>query len=512
MISSEWRLHRKHPQTRPPRWSVRWGPVVRVARYWQRLATEQRVVNRSSSRAIRLAFMASGQIVTAVWTAVTMWRREVRTAIKDTSVPRSRLRVAYVGPYPERGGAVSGCAWLIVAGLADLGFEIDCYVEGPLDEPGDELAALPGVRVLWLDTGWRYDRWYSRSTLAKFATGSVSRVFGRRRIAALLEENHLARPYDVVYQFSAMDLYGLRSRLSRLPPLVLHPEVHAAGELRWQKAERSFAARIEPSARRSVVYALLSYRSWRQRRDARAAAAVIAISHIFAGHLARDCAVDESIVTVIPNPIDLDGLSPVVIRSAESQRQILFVGRMSVRKGVEQVVALSHRLVDLAGSVRIDCVGDASLWSDYTPLLGELNSSVAEFLGPMSYDDLTRLVRSADLLIQPSKYEPFGLTVGEALACGVPIVATTEVGAAEDVDSGCCVSIPPNDVSALEHAVRSILDRIAVDEHAIRSLARTEAERLFSPDRVVRQIADVLMRASVRDGARFYVGADGGST
>ncbi len=63
-------------------------------------------------------------------------------------------------------------------------------------------------------------------------------------------------------------------------------------------------------------------------------------------------------------------------------------------------------------------------------MLEDLPTENAEYVGPVSDTEIPGLLRESDVLLQASRYEPFGLTVGEALAAGVPVIATSEVGAA----------------------------------------------------------------------------------
>jgi glycosyltransferase involved in cell wall biosynthesis len=376
---------------------------------------------------------------------------------------------------------------------------VDCYLGGDHDQLPAELRSLPHVRVVNFDTGWRYDRWYSNRNVTKVLTGLGASAWGRRRLASLLAEQHRASPYDVVYQFSTIELFGLRQRLNALPPLVLHPETHAAGELRGMRSERHLAARCEPWWRRRVAEMLLVSRSSKQRRDIQSAQRVIAISRRFGEHLVADYGLDPAHITVVPNPIDLEALRPTT-RSTSQVRHLVFVGRISVRKGVDLIVELSHRLADLEGQVVLDIVGTETLWSDYRPLLADLHPGVARVHGYLERPELIRLLATADVLVHPAAFEPFGLTVGEALACGVPVVATIEVGAAEDVSPECCLLLPPRDIDALEKAVREMLDRLdAGDEAVIRAQARAEAETLFAPRDVASQGLDVLVTTARRE-------------
>jgi glycosyltransferase involved in cell wall biosynthesis len=224
---------------------------------------------------------------------------------------------------------------------------------------------------------------------------------------------------------------------------------------------------------------------------------VVAPSRRFAEHLERDYGVPPERLKVVANPIDLERFVPGAQHTGDSgPLTILFVSRIAVRKGVEVVVALSHRLADLADQVHIEVVGEQSLWSDYRPLLEDLNPRVANYFGGAG-PELPELYRSAALLMQPAHYEPFALTVGEALASGRPVVASDEVGASEGVDSRCCRVFPAGDLDALEMEVRGLVNELRNGAGAeLGRIARSEAERLFDPSTVAARLARVLAAAS----------------
>jgi glycosyltransferase involved in cell wall biosynthesis len=170
------------------------------------------------------------------------------------------------------------------------------------------------------------------------------------------------------------------------------------------------------------------------------------------------------------------------------------LGRIAVRKGIEDVVAVAEELLSRDVEVRIRIVGGPSLASDYTKLLEHLPSENAEYAGPVDASEVPGELARSDVLLAPSKYEPFALTVAEALAEGVPVVATSEVGAIENVDRSVAAEVPPGDVPAMATAIAAMLDRVRREPEELRSKARAEAERLFAPDMICEQISRALER------------------
>ena len=106
----------------------------------------------------------------------------------------------------------------------------------------------------------------------------------------------------------------------------------------------------------------------------------------------------------------------------------------------------------------------------------------------------------ADVMLQASKYDPCPMAVIEALASGVPIVGTAEVGSIEGVDPEVAIVVEPGDVDGLAAGIETMLERMRRDPERMRSLARAEAERRFAPSVVCRQISDALQALARASG------------
>lgn len=408
------------------------------------------------------------------------------------------MRIAWQGALAE-GGGVPYVGLQLVRGLRERGAEVDCYLTEPLTETPAALRGDAGIGLYCRRKRWEWDRWYSRDPLTAFITGQAANGAAQFGLAKMIAREHARRPYDVLYRYSQIELFGVRHQINALPPIVVHPEVHAAAELRWHRRERALSERAESRERRAATRMMLMARTARQRRDLQLVRRVVAPSHVFASHLSRDYGIPLERISVVPNPIDLERFAPRASVSAErgSRRvTLLFVSRLAVRKGLDLVIGLSHRLSDMAGRVHIEIIGDRSLWSDYRPLLKDLNPAIGTYAGPLEPTRLATVYATADGLLQPSQYEPFALTVGEALSSGIPVVASDEVGAAEGVDPRCCAVFAAGDLDGFEAAVRALVARIENCERSkMARYARAEAERLFSPDRVTRGVLESIETA-----------------
>jgi glycosyltransferase involved in cell wall biosynthesis len=418
------------------------------------------------------------------------------------------LHIAWLGPAPSDHGGVPGVAAELLHGLARRGHRIDCFFPSSAREVPARLAAEPGIGLHWGTASFAWGRWYSRTRLTAFLSGMVLRAVASLRLRRSIVERHRADPFDLVYQFSSIESLGVPSALTRELPLVIHPETHAAGELRAMLEERHLALRCQPAPRFALAVAIMAVRAAVQRAAIRRARLLICISAVFRDHMARDFSFAREATVVVPNPVGLDRFAAAPERPVREPPTVLVLGRVAARKGIDTVVAVARLLADRGYPVRIRVVGGPSLTSDYTCLLADLPPATAEYVGPRPGEEMPEEVRDADLLLQASKYEPFALTVAEALAAGVPVVGTSEVGAIENVDRTVAAEVAPGDVEAMAAAIVAMLEYERARPQQMRSLARAEAGRLFAPEVVCAQIDAALAELVAGASRQASAGAD----
>jgi glycosyltransferase involved in cell wall biosynthesis len=400
------------------------------------------------------------------------------------------VRIAWTGPV-GKGGGVPAMGMLMLGELLRQGVEVDLYVMVHGSEPLP-VKPMPRLRIIARRTRWQWGRWYSSSKPTALFSGLTVRAIGSVLLSIRLLIEHRRNPYQAIFQLSQTELFLLGRMRRFAPPIVVHPCSHAAGELRWHRAERAYALRSE---RRLVHYgmrAMLMLRSRLQPAELARADLVIGPSERFIELVHQDYGVPREKMRVLRHPVDLERFHSGGGVVNDCPLTLLFISRISTRKGVAEIVELSHRLADLAGSVRLLVIGGPTLWSDYTKHLTELNPRVAEFVGGMDSERMPDVMRAAGLLLVPSRYEPGSIVTGEALACGLPVVLSDEVGPSE-IASGPHVRIHrAGDLDSLEAAVRSLLVALDEDEPALRAAARANAEREFAPDAITARLIELI--------------------
>lgn len=153
-----------------------------------------------------------------------------------------------------------------------------------------------------------------------------------------------------------------------------------------------------------------------------------------------------------------------------------FVGRIEPRKGVMDLVAAAPAIRARVPGARVVVVGDDPYASDPAYLERVRASTEVEHHGWL--ENAAGAMRHFDVLVVPSLQEPFGMVLAEAMAAGVPVVATRVDGMAEVVDDGVTgVLIPPGDPAGLaEGVVRVLGAREAMGAAAREAARRYDAE------------------------------------
>ncbi len=406
------------------------------------------------------------------------------------------MKIAWVGGVGF-GGGVGGLGSMLMEAVLKKGVLIDYY--GDEAYVSDNLKKNSNLTIISTQPNWSWNRWYSKAPFTAFLTGTYARAQSYQKQCDKLIERNRASRYDCIFQFSQTELFKLANHIDELPPLVLYPCVHAAGELYWHQKESQYALKSESFILHYITRAYLHYRSFIQKRSMRKPAIVIGMSERFNRLISVDYEIDPSRQAVLHQPVL--SLSPEVVEMSEqlsharTKIRMLLVARISVRKGIQHIVELSHRLNDLADEIQIDVIGGPSQWSDYRAHLNDLNPRTASYLGGMHHEDVSKAYQNSDILLAPSLYEPGGIVVGEALGYGLCVVASNAIGSAEMVKSPCLREFPAGDMDEFERVVRGLILDLKTRRKDLRQEAREQSLLHYSPADTADKLLAIINRA-----------------
>jgi glycogen(starch) synthase len=172
-------------------------------------------------------------------------------------------------------------------------------------------------------------------------------------------------------------------------------------------------------------------------------------------------------VHVVPGGVDLDRwqVEPAVVAAARrrwtagADHLVVAAGRLEWEKGFSTLLRASTALLARQPATRVVLAGEGSYEQPLIALASELG--VADRLvlpGKLGTTELAALFVAADVVVVPSRYEPFGLVALEAQAAGAPVVVTRTGGLADLVDDGVTGRvIDPGDVDRLSEVLDQLL-------------------------------------------------------
>jgi glycosyltransferase involved in cell wall biosynthesis len=270
--------------------------------------------------------------------------------------------------------------------------------------------------------------------------------------------------FDVVHDNQCLAYGILGIRREGLPVLasIHHPIhidrklelAHATGGRRW-------------SLRRWYAFTRMQARVARRL-------SIVTVSTASRDDIVREMRVRPERISLVPLGVDADVFRPLPDCRRVPGRILVTTSADVPLKGLAPLMR-AFSILRARRPAELVVVGNPRRDGPIPRLLDELalNGSV-RFTGGVPDHELVRLYAEAEAAVVPSLYEGFSLPAVEAMACGLPLVATT-AGALPEVVGDCAVLVPPGDPQALADHLTALL----ADDGLRRSLGERGRERVL---------------------------------
>lgn len=329
-----------------------------------------------------------------------------------------------------------------------------------------------------------------RGGIAAFLQTVVSRDFGDRWDLRLV---NLTR--DEPPQSRKLSLHNLRRlaqdtwsvwRAARRGDIVhihsalaSHPVVLRAGALALAGRARGARVIVHAHSGRAAGWFTTPSRRRLGRLALFPAQRVVAVAE--GGRAVLALALGDHRITLIENGVDLSSFGPP--EPPHDPPRILFAGVLTARKGVGDLLAASEQLRGQGVAHEVWLVGGTP--DEGVQAESEVRAQAARnavWLGPHPHEEMARFYRAADVFCLPSWGEAMPLSVLEAMASGLPVVASRVGDIPRAVENGITgVLVPPRDPQALAAALAPLLRDPALRQR-LGSAGRERARRHFDAD------------------------------
>ncbi len=240
-----------------------------------------------------------------------------------------------------------------------------------------------------------------------------------------------------------------------------------------------------------------------QRDALRRAAIVTAPSRFQANEVAREMGWEPDRITVVPNAIDQRVLDQATARhrgnEADSEEPIiLYVGRLAPVKGTLSLLQAVPGVLREFPRARFVLAGPWQMpaphsWRYLVNGAGDPDRLI--WLGHIPTDELAGWYRRASVFVMPSFYETFGIACLEAMAHGLPVVASRVGGLPEVIEDGISgILVPPGEPNALAGVIAVLLKDPILRQRLGTAGCQRVADN-FAPNRVVSDMLAVYSRA-----------------
>jgi glycosyltransferase involved in cell wall biosynthesis len=411
--------------------------------------------------------------------------------------PRPLLIVAY-GYVHKEGGSVASASYLILERLLESGHAIEFHAIAGFIVP-EGLIGRPGFTYVPTSIGLIHAGWGLIKKVPQrlrsgpaFAYSLVSNAVHERAIGRKIAARHAERPFDRLLVLGMLPPF-------RVPGLrcVCWPQGAPNGE--WE-ALRSLKRRVVAAAGRiayASLAALYAFKQGQARRRVHLADVVLCGSCWSVENWVR-LGVPRPACHALPYPVALEVFRPdgPKAESPPGVTTFLWLGRIVPRKRLDLLLDAYAQLRRDRQDVRLLVIGRFAYARGLQKQLDRFGPGEGvEYRASIPRSEVPALLRSADVLVQPSENEDIGSSVLEALACGTLAIVGPTNGT-RDYLSASSLVLDAYTPESLRDAMARAIAMLERDRTAISAEGRATAERLFSITAVVARVEAILAGSS----------------
>lgn len=199
------------------------------------------------------------------------------------------------------------------------------------------------------------------------------------------------------------------------------------------------------------------------------------------------------------DPPDLEQQKKLLTRLGLEKPYILHHGMIQPRKNLKRLIEAYRLVISRNANLEFDLVLAGAMGWEYEEIVAAANSpgkGRVIFPGALSGDDLAMLIKGASLVVIPSLYEGFCLPMIEAMACGVPVIASNG-SCLPEISGGVLRYFDPCSVEEMSSSMEQVLE----NDELRRTLGREGKSRAscFDWQRCAHETLAILKQCTTRD-------------
>jgi len=264
-------------------------------------------------------------------------------------------------------------------------------------------------------------------------------------------ERHLKKTkkkYDIIHDNQSLS-YGILSLAEKMPvTATIHHPMTVDRRLAIQST-RSFLKKVKALR----WYSFISM----QKKVAKKLSCIITVSETSKKDIAKEFNIPESKFKTIPIGIDTNNFYPIDTIKKQPDRIIVTNSADTPLKGLYHLLFAIKSVLKIR-PVNLVVIGSPKKNGGIENLIKKLGiGQIIKFTGRIDHEQFVKEYARSSIAVVPSLYEGFGLPVGEAMACRIPVICTTG-GALPEVAGDAAKLVPPADAKAMEKAILELMD------------------------------------------------------